>query len=80
MNILIVVTMIIVFISAFFVFFTGQGMIEAAACEIQPCERGLAATVFGVSTIMSFILISILAVYIVSKTLKSADIGQGKTL
>ncbi|MFH1364279.1 MAG: hypothetical protein ABIH52_01355 [Candidatus Aenigmatarchaeota archaeon] len=80
MNILIVVTMIIVFISAFFIILTVQGVVNASTCPPEECEMSLATSVFGISTVISFLLICILAVYIVMKTLSSADIGESKTL
>ena len=77
MRILIVVTMVIVFISAFFIMFTTQGMFTTQeVCYTDDCGFPIFSTIFGISTIVSFLLISILAVYIVSKTLSQADIGK----
>jgi len=81
MKILIVVAMIIVFISAFFILFTADGMLKSnTTCIGETCSQPFYTTLFGISTVISFLLISLLAVYIVIKTLSSADIGESKTL
>ncbi|MFH1978225.1 MAG: hypothetical protein ABIJ92_02785 [Candidatus Aenigmatarchaeota archaeon] len=77
MKILIVLTMIIVFISAFFMLFVFNTLIFPPCVE-EVCGTDLPTMLMGISAVVGFLLLSIVAVYIVTKTLITADIGQGR--
>ena len=81
MKILIVIAAIIVFISVFFILFTFDTAInryiECSKTGVYCSESEVGASlVFGLTIVVSFMLVSILAVYIVIKTVMS-DVESG---
>jgi hypothetical protein len=79
MNVLIVIAFVVVFISAFFIFFTMNALGERyIVCEGSDSDRVCMMNVldggfgFGVSFIFFFILLSFFTMYITFKNLKES--------